>query len=286
MEFLIITGLSGAGKSRAADVLEDLDYYCVDNMPVALMPRFAELCLDAHGRYDKVALVTDVRERDGFGELLSTLDELKAMEGCTVRILYMDADLRTLVRRYKESRRPHPLAGKGVTLEQAVAREEALLAPIKARADVVLNSSQLTLGQLKSRMFSLFAAAGQKQELQVTAMSFGYKHGLPMDADLVFDVRFLPNPFYVETLRPLSGLDKPVSDFVFSYSQTGEFMDMLLKLLDFLIPHYVEEGKVNLVVAIGCTGGRHRSVAIANALRQTLEDKGVACVNVHRDIEK
>ena len=286
MEFLIITGLSGAGKSRAADVLEDLDYYCVDNMPVALMPRFAELCLDAHGRYDKVALVTDVRERDGFGELLNTLEELKAMEGCTVRILYMDADLRTLVRRYKESRRPHPLAGKGVTLEQAVAREEALLAPIKARADVVLNSSQLTLGQLKSRMFSLFAAAGQKQELQVTAMSFGYKHGLPMEADLVFDVRFLPNPFYVETLRPLSGLDKPVSDFVFSYPQTETFMDMLTKMLDFLIPHYVEEGKVNLVVAIGCTGGRHRSVAIANALRQTLEDKGVACVNVHRDIEK
>ena len=286
MEFLIITGLSGAGKSRAADVLEDLDYYCVDNMPVALMPRFAELCLDAHGRYDKVALVTDVRERDGFGELLGTLDELQAMEGCTVRILYMDADLRTLVRRYKESRRPHPLAGKGVTLEQAVAREEELLAPIKARADVVLNSSQLTLGQLQSRMFSLFAAVGQKRELQVTAMSFGYKHGIPMDADLVFDVRFLPNPFYVETLRPLSGLDKPVSDFVFSYPQTGTFMDMLTKMLDFLIPHYVEEGKVNLVVAIGCTGGRHRSVAIANALRQALEDKGVACVNVHRDIEK
>lgn len=286
MEFLIITGLSGAGKSRAADVLEDLEYYCVDNMPVALMPRFAELCLDAHGRYEKVALVTDVRERDGFGELLGTLDELKAMEGCTVRILYMDADLRTLVRRYKESRRPHPLAGRGVTLEQAVAREEALLAPIKARADVVLNSSQLTLGQLQSRMFSLFAGVGQKRELQVTAMSFGYKHGIPLDADLVFDVRFLPNPFYVESLRPLSGLDKPVSDFVFSYSQTGEFMDMLTKLLDFLIPHYVEEGKVNLVVAVGCTGGRHRSVAIANALRLALEEKGVACVNVHRDIDK
>jgi len=286
MEFLIITGLSGAGKSRAADVLEDLEYYCVDNMPLALMPRFAELCLDAHGRYEKVALVTDVRERDGFGELLSTLDELKAMEGCTVRILYMDADLRTLVRRYKESRRPHPLAGKGVTLEQAVSREEELLAPIKARADVILNSSQLTLGQLKSRMFSLFAGVGQKRELQVTVMSFGYKHGIPMDADLVFDVRFLPNPFYVENLRPLSGLDKPVSDFVFSYSQTGQFMDMLTKLLDFLIPHYVEEGKVNLVVAVGCTGGRHRSVAIANALRLALEENGVACVNVHRDIDK
>ena len=158
MEFLIITGLSGAGKSRAADVLEDLEYYCVDNMPVALMPRFAELCLDAHGRYDKVALVTDVRERDGFGELLNTLEELKAMD-CTVRILYMDADLRTLVRRYKESRRPHPLAGPGVTLEKAVAKEEELLAPIKAKADFVVNSSQLTLGQLQSRMFGLFAGA-------------------------------------------------------------------------------------------------------------------------------
>ena len=285
MEFLIITGLSGAGKSRAADVLEDLDYYCVDNMPVALIPRFAELCLDAHGRYDKVALVTDVRERDGFGELLNTLEELKAMD-CTVRILYMDADLRTLVRRYKESRRPHPLAGKGVTLEQAVAREEELLAPIKARADFILNSSQLTLGQLQSRMFGLFAGAEQKRELQVTAMSFGYKHGIPIDADLVFDVRFLPNPFYVETLRPLCGLDKPVSDYVFSFPQTGQFMDMLTGLLEFLIPHYVEEGKVNLVVAVGCTGGRHRSVAIAAALKEALEGKGINCVNVHRDIEK
>ncbi len=285
MEFLIITGLSGAGKSRAADVLEDLDYYCVDNMPVALMPRFAELCLDAHGRYEKVALVTDVRERDGFGELLSTLEELKAMD-CTVRILYMDADLRTLVRRYKESRRPHPLAGPGVTLESAMAKEEELLAPIKARADFILNSSQLTLGQLQSRMFSLFAAPGRKRELQVTVMSFGYKHGIPLDADLVFDVRFLPNPFYVEALRRLSGLDRAVSDFVFSYPQTGQFMDLLEKLLDFLTPHYVEEGKVNLVVAIGCTGGRHRSVAIAAALRDALEKKGVNCVNVHRDIEK
>ena len=285
MEFLIITGLSGAGKSRAADVLEDLEYYCVDNMPVALIPRFAELCLDAHGRYEKVALVTDVRERESFGELLSTLEELKAMD-CTVRILYMDADLRTLVRRYKESRRPHPLAGKGVTLEQAVAKEEELLAPIKAKADFVLNSSRLTLGQLQSRMFSLFAESGQKRELQITVESFGYKHGIPLDADLVFDVRFLPNPFYVEALRPLSGLDKPVSDFVFGYPQTVQFMDMLTKLLDFLTPHYVEEGKVNLVVAIGCTGGRHRSVAIAAALAEYLRAKGVSAVNVNRDIDK
>ena len=285
MEFLIITGLSGAGKSRAADVLEDLEYYCVDNMPVALIPRFAELCLDAHGRYERVALVTDVRERDGFGELLSTLDELSGLD-CTVRILYMDADLRTLVRRYKESRRPHPLAGPGVSIEQALKKEEELLAPIKARADYIINSSQMTLGMLQSRLFSLFAEAGKKRELQVTVLSFGYKHGIPLDADLVFDVRFLPNPFYVEELRPLSGLDKPVSDFVFSYPQTKQFMEMIDRMLDFLMPHYVEEGKVNLVVAFGCTGGRHRSVAIAAALNDYLTAKGISSENVNRDIEK
>ena len=153
MEFLIITGLSGAGKSRAADVLEDLDYYCVDNMPVALMPRFAELCLDTRGRYEKVALVTDVRERDGFGELLPILEELEAMEDCQVRILYMDADTRTLVRRYKESRRPHPLAGPGVSVEEAIRKEEELLAPIRERADFIVNSANLTLGNLQSRLF-------------------------------------------------------------------------------------------------------------------------------------
>ena len=285
MEFLIITGLSGAGKSRAADVLEDLEYYCVDNMPVALMPRFAELCLDAHGRYERVALVTDVRERDGFGELLSTLEQLKAMD-CTVRILYMDADLRTLVRRYKESRRPHPLAGPGVSIEQALKKEEELLAPIKARADFILNSSQMTLGMLQSRLFTLFAQAGKKRELQVTVMSFGYKHGIPLDADLVFDVRFLPNPFYLEELRPLSGLDRPVAEYVFGYSQTRQFMEMIAQLLDFLMPHYVEEGKVGLTVAFGCTGGRHRSVAIAAAVHEYLAAKGVSSVNVNRDIEK
>ena len=285
MEFLIITGLSGAGKSRAADVLEDLDYYCVDNLPLALMPRFAELCLDAHGRYDKVALVTDVRERDGFGELLNILEELKAMD-CTVRILYMDADLRTLVRRYKESRRPHPLAGPGVTVEQAILREMDLLAPIRENADFVVNSSNLTLGQLQNRLFSLFAGQGKRRGLNVTVMSFGYKHGIPLDADLVFDVRFLPNPFYVENLRPLSGLDRPVAEYVFSYPQTRRFMEMIAEMLDFLLPHYMEEGKLNLTIAIGCTGGRHRSVAIAAAINDYLTAKGVSSINVNRDKDK
>jgi RNase adapter protein RapZ len=285
MEFLIITGLSGAGKSRAADVLEDMDYYCVDNMPVALMPRFAELCMATTGRYDRVALVTDVREKDGFDELLRTLDQLNAMD-CNCRILYMDADVETLVKRYKESRRRHPLQTRGVSVEEAIAKEQELLAPVRERADVILNSSTLTLGMLQNRLFSLFAGAGRKRQIDVTVMSFGYKHGLPMDADLVFDARFLPNPYYVEDLRPMCGLDRPVFEFVFSYQQTRTFMQKLEELTDFLLPLYIEEGKLSLTIAIGCTGGHHRSVAIASALNDYLCAKGISSVNINRDIEK
>ena len=285
MEFLIITGLSGAGKTRAADVLEDLDYYCVDNMPVALMPRFAELCLDTRGRYEKVALVTDTRDRDGFGELLNTIEDLRKMD-CRVQILYMDADIPTLVRRYKESRRPHPLAEAGMSMEDAVRREEELLAPVKAAADHVVNSSSMTLGALQSRLFSLFAGDDRKRDLAVTVMSFGFKHGIPLEADLVFDVRFLPNPYYVEALQPLCGLDRPVAEYVFQHAQTREFLEKLEDMIAFLLPYYKEEGKVALTVAIGCTGGRHRSVAIAAALHQHLAANGVNSVNVNRDIHK
>ena len=285
MKFLIISGLSGAGKSRAADVLEDLDYYCVDNMPVALMPRFAELCLATRGRYERVALVTDVREKDGFQELLSTIDVLAGMD-CQCRILYMDADLKTLIRRYKESRRPHPLAAKGVSVENAVKREAELLAPVRARADYIVDTSNLTLGMLQNRLFALFAGEEQRRGLAVTVMSFGYKHGLPMEADLVFDARFLPNPFYVDELRALSGLDLPVKEFVFRYPQTRDFLNKLVELLDFLLPLYMEEGKLTLTVAIGCTGGRHRSVALASALNDYFVAHGVNSVNLNRDIDK
>ena len=284
MEFLIITGLSGAGKSRAADVLEDLEYYCVDNMPVKLIPRFAELCMDTQGRYEKVALVTDVRERESFDELLSTIDELKTYD-CTVRILYMDADLRTLVRRYKESRRPHPLAGPGCPIEKAIAREEELLAPIKERADYVVNSTNLTLGMLQNRLYQLFAGQ-KKRELSITVMSFGFKHGIPLEADLVFDARFLPNPYYVDELRPLCGLDRPVAEFVFSYQQTRTFMEKVQDMIDFLLPLYSEEGKLGLTIAIGCTGGHHRSVAIAAALNDYFCARGLNSTNINRDVEK
>ncbi len=285
MEFLIITGLSGAGKTRAADVLEDLDYYCVDNMPVALMTRFAELCLDTRGRYEKVALVTDTRDREGFGELLNTIEELRKMD-CDVRILYMDADVPTLVRRYKESRRPHPLSESGMSMEDAVRHEEELLAPIKQKADYVLNSSSMTLGMLQNRLFALFAGEGRKRGLDVTVISFGFKHGIPLDADLVFDARFLPNPFYVDKLRELSGLDRPVAEFVFSHPQTRSFLEKLEDLIAFLLPYYVEEGKLTLTIAIGCTGGRHRSVAIASALHKHLLANNINSVNVNRDIDK
>ena len=193
MEFLIITGLSGAGKSRAADVLEDLDFYCVDNMPVALMEKFAEFCVAAGGRYEKVALVTDVRENEDFTALLSTLDSF-GQSGYDCRILYMDADVPTIVRRYKESRRPHPLAQDSRSIEDAVLREIRLLAPVRDRADYIVNTSGLTLGMLQNRLFTLFSAEGEKRALNITVLSFGYKYGIPLAADLVLDVRFMPNP--------------------------------------------------------------------------------------------
>ena len=285
MDFLIITGLSGAGKSRAADVLEDLDYYCVDNLPVALMPKFAELCIATGGRYEKVALVTDVRAKNGFDELLKTLDQLKEMN-CACRILYMDADVPTIVRRYKETRRPHPLAKRGGSIEEAVYREIDLLAPIRERADFIVNSSELTLGQLQGRLFELIAPAGSKRQLEVTVEAFGFKHGVPLDADLVFDVRFLPNPYYLEELRPLTGLDRPVAQYVFDSAEARTFMEKMEDLLDFLLPLYVEEGKLSLLIAVGCTGGRHRSVAIASALTEYLKAKGVNVENINRDIKK
>ncbi len=285
MDFLIVTGLSGAGKSRAADVLEDLDYYCVDNLPVALMPKFAELCIATGGRYEKVALVTDVRAKNGFDELLKTLDQLKEMN-CACRILYMDADVPTIVRRYKETRRPHPLAKRGGSIEEAVYREIDLLAPIRERADFIVNSSELTLGQLQSRLFELIAPAGSKRQLEVTVEAFGFKHGVPQDADLVFDVRFLPNPYYLEELRPLTGLDRPVAQYVFDSVEARTFMEKMEDLLDFLLPLYVEEGKLSLLIAVGCTGGRHRSVAIAAALTEYLKAKGVNAENINRDIQK
>lgn len=283
MEFLIISGMSGAGKSQAADILEDMGYYCVDNMPLALLPRFAELCLASRGRYDHVALVTDVRERESVDGLLPALDGLWDM-GLEYRILYIEADVPTIVRRYKSSRRPHPMQEPGGTIDDAVRREARALEPVRERADYIINTSGLTTAMLQSRIRELLGSADKRFSVTVTA--FGYKYGLPLDADLVFDVRFLPNPYYVSELRPLSGLDEGVARFVLDRDETREFMDRLTALLDFVMPLYAEEGRYTLHIAVGCTGGRHRSVAVADALARRLSEKSGNVTAAFRDIEK
>lgn len=280
MKFLIISGLSGAGKSRAADALEDLDFYCVDNLPTALLTKFAELCLAMGGRYERVALVTDVRGQESFAELFQQLDILEQM-GVNYSILYVEATEATIIQRYKESRRPHPLDAECGTIQESVQRETELLRPVRERADHILNTTGLSLTMLQRLMREFFTAEERPAKLIVNVVSFGYKYGIPIDADLVFDVRFLPNPFYVEPLRHLSGMDKPVQDYVLDNDAARDFLDRLFALVDFLIPQYLEDGRFALNIAVGCTGGRHRSVAVANALSQhlTISDEDVRLIN-------
>lgn len=285
MEFLIITGLSGGGKSQAADIIEDLDFYCVDNMPAALIPRFAELCAATKGRYEKVALVTDMREKNGVQEIFNALDMLKEMD-FGYKILFMEAESPVIIKRYKESRRPHPLAKKGDSIADCIARERELMQPVREAADFIVNTSHLTLGQLQNELYTLFSGNAADRPISINVMSFGFKYGIPLDADLMFDVRFLPNPYYVETMRHHSGLDDDVRDYVFSFSQTNEFMAKLTEMVEFLLPQYIEEGKYSLTIAIGCTGGRHRSVAIAEALGEMLRSSGHNVANINRDINR
>jgi len=282
----MISGISGAGKSQAADVLEDLGFYCVDNMPAVLIPRFAELCLAARGQYERVALVTDVRSRGGFDALFAALDEMQAM-GCPYKILFMDAYVETLVQRFKETRRRHPLDNSGGGMEEAIRQEKHLLLPVRDRADYIVDTTDLTLGRLQRKLYQLFASTeGGEKPLRVSVAAFGFKYGIPMDSDLLFDVRYLPNPYYVEDLRSQTGLDAPVSDFVFSHQQAEEFMGHLTRMLSFLLPLYIEEGKKGLTVSIGCTGGRHRSVALAKALSDFIAGQGYEVEAIYRDIDK
>jgi UPF0042 nucleotide-binding protein len=284
MEILVISGLSGAGKSRVAAALEDLDFYCVDNMPVTLIPKFAELCAATRGRYERVALVTDIRNREGFDELFDALDELMAL-GFEYKILYVDASVETIVKRYKETRRRHPLDGESGGLEQAVLKEIKVLEPIRKRADYMIDTSGLTLGRLQRTLYRMFGAAGE-DKLRISVMSFGFKYGIPIEADLVLDVRFLPNPFYVPELMGKSGLDAEVSEYVFAAEQSKTFLEKFIDLIDFLIPNYEEEGKTSLTICIGCTGGRHRSVAVTETLAKHLAEKGHMTECIHRDIDK
>ena len=284
MEILIISGLSGAGKSKAASFLEDMGFYIVDNMPAAMILKFAEFCAGSSSRYDRVALVYDVRTASSFTELFDVLDKLKAMGAC--RMLFLEAEPETIIKRYKETRRRHPLRGETDSLEEAVRREREMMAPVKERADFVINTSRLSTAQLRGELLRLFGKGGEQGAMTVNVTSFGFKYGLPLEADLVLDVRFMPNPFYIEDLRPKTGLDQAVSDYVFSFQQTQDFMKRLEDLISFTLPLYAEEGKTSLTIAVGCTGGHHRSVAVTHALTAFIRQQGYSVTENHRDMSR
>lgn len=285
MELLIVTGMSGAGKSSAANALEDLGYYCVDNIPPLLIPSFIDLSKRGSTPIPKIAIVTDSRGGELFNSLTSVLDEL-SLSGTSYKILFLDSSDNELVRRYSETRRKHPLTEKtNITVEEAVKNERKLLSNIRARANYVIDSSSISAGQLKKQLINLFNC-DNNDTLNIQVASFGYKYGSVNDANLVFDVRPFENPYYVPELRKLTGLDKPVFDFVLGDKNAKEFAQKIIDLLDYSIPLYISEGKSQLIIAFGCTGGKHRSVTFAELIYRHLLEKGFK-VNVnHRDIEK
>ena len=285
MDIVIISGISGAGKSRVAAVLEDMDFYCVDNMPLSMMPKFAELCLATQGRYERVALVTDIRALENVDELFKTFDEMREL-GCVLKILYVEAETETIVRRYKETRRRHPLDASGSNLAEAVKNEIVMLAPVRNMADEVIDTTGLTLSKLQRRLNKLFMEEPDHKALSLTIKSFGFKYGMPVEADILFDVRFMPNPFYIQELRSKTGLDVIVKDYVFGFEQSNEFFEHFCKMLDVLLPHYIEEGRRYFVICFGCTGGQHRSPAVAEALTEYLSEQGYPVDCIHRDIER
>ena len=285
MEILIISGLSGAGKSKAASFLEDMGFYIVDNMPAAMILKFAEFCAAGNGRYDRVALVYDVRTASSFTELFTVLDQLKTMDGAC-RMLFLEASPETIIKRYKETRRRHPLSGDTTSLAEAVEKERTMMEPVRARADFIIDTSRTSTAQLRAELLRLFDGKDEKSGLAVSVTSFGFKYGLPMEADLVLDVRFMPNPFYIDELRRQTGLDAPVADYVFSFPQTGAFMKKLEDLLSFTLPLYAEEGKTSLFIGVGCTGGHHRSVAVTHALAEYIASLGYRVTENHRDMTR
>lgn len=281
LRFVIITGISGAGKTLALRHLEDLGYFCVDNLPPALISKFAELCNQSSGSINRVAVVMDIRGGEFFDNLSEALNFLKCNH-YHYEILFLEADEETLIRRYKEVRRQHPLAGDGSIL-QGIRAEKEKLSQLRERANLVIDTTSLTPQRLRGELAANYAAPGWKQELSVRVISFGFKHGLPLDADLVFDVRFLPNPHYIPELRPHPGTTPAVRDYVLQWPLVHEFLARIVDLVSWLIPHYLNEGKHSLVIAIGCTGGRHRSVVIATQLREMLQAKHELSLE-HRDV--
>lgn len=286
MEFLIVSGLSGAGKSTVMSILEDSGFFCVDNLPPVLIPKFAEVCLAGAGTYERVAMVCDIRGGENFDGLFEAMEALRAME-FRYKVLFVDAEDAVIIKRYKETRRSHPLMDELGSLTRAVEHERQVMAPVRSRADCIINTTTLPVRKLRGEVLDMFAPNRKSvSEMSVTVTSFGFKYGLPLEADLVFDVRFLPNPFYVEELRPQTGLDRGVADYVFKSPTAQELLEKLRGLLDFLLPHFVEEGKSALVIAVGCTGGRHRSVAVTHALTEYIQSLGYAAGETHRDMTR
>jgi len=285
MQFVIVSGMSGAGKSKALSTLEDFGFYCVDNMPEDLIAQFAQLCMATKSKYEKVALVTDIRSGLTFDGLFKTLDTLDEMR-CSYFILFMEASDEALVHRYKETRHKHPLTKDGTELLDAVRRERELLQPIRNRANYIIDSSNLSTTKLRGELINLFAGGQRDRAMTVNVVSFGFKYGLPMDADLVFDVRMLPNPYYIPELKHRTGLEQPVRDFIFAHQQSLDYMKKLEDLLAFSLPLYVEEGKTSLIIAVGCTGGHHRSVTVAKEIGDYIARLGFATQVGHRDISR
>ncbi|MEA4882609.1 MAG: RNase adapter RapZ [Clostridia bacterium] len=279
---VVITGLSGAGKSEAVRAFEDLGYFCIDNLPVILIPKLAELLSETSGRIDKVALVIDVRGQEFFGQLTSVIRNLED-SGFAYRVVFLEASDETLVKRFKESRRPHPLSTQGTILD-GIDRERRLLAELRTHSTEVIDTTGFTTRQLRAEIVRRFGDGPSSASLGITFVSFGFKHGIPGDADMVLDVRFLPNPFYMESLRDLTGSSDEVTEYVLRWPVTKRLLDRLFDLFRFLIPEYAKEGKANLIVGIGCTGGKHRSVVVANALADYVRELGYRVCTVHRDI--
>ncbi|MFD1020387.1 RNase adapter RapZ [Thalassobacillus hwangdonensis] len=284
-QLVIITGMSGAGKTVAVQSFEDLGFFCVDNLPPALLPKFLELMKDSSNDIQNVALVMDLRGREFFEALFEALDKLGEESWLHAHILFLDAQDQSLVSRYKETRRSHPLAKEGLPLE-GIRQERRLLDELRGRAQTIIDTTSLKPRELREQIIETYADTKRKQEIfSVQMVSFGFKYGIPIDADLVFDVRFLPNPHYVEHMRPLTGLNTEVSSYVFKWSDSQKFLEKLMDLLQFMLPQYKREGKSQLIIAIGCTGGQHRSVAIAEHLAKHFSTDFVTHVT-HRDIEK
>lgn len=285
MKLVILTGMSGAGKSTALKMMEDIGFYCVDNLPIPLIEKFVELSGDSKQELQKFAIGVDIRSGQSFDELQAVLDRLKA-QGKAPTILFLDAEDSVLVKRYKETRRNHPLSG-GDRVESGLIQERRQLAFLRERADYIIDTSRLLTRELRGELEKIFVRQQDFKSLFITVLSFGFKYGIPADSDLVFDVRFLPNPYYVDGLRQKNGNDKEIQDYVLQFKEAHEFLDKLTDMINFLIPNYIIEGKNQLVISIGCTGGKHRSVTLANELYKRLSDRKEYGLKIeHRDIEK